>query len=237
MRNSSFQFKQFTIHQAKAVMKVCTDACIFGASIDADKAKSVLDIGTGTGLLALMIAQKSQGQITAIEIEQNAFDQAFQNVKASPWHDRIKVIHADIQSFALITSEKFDLIICNPPFFQQHLKSNIHAKNTAKHDETLSFEDLAYAIGTFLSDNGECHILLPEYEASLFVETVQKHGIFQTSSIIVRQKLGTNIFRVINKFRREKTQQVAVNELFIYKSASDYSDEFKAVLSPYYLNL
>lgn len=200
MANPFFKFKQFTIFQDQCAMKVCTDACIFGASIEVKDAKRILDIGTGTGLLSLMLAQRSEAEIVAVEIDENAFHQAKFNIEQSPWGSKISLFHTDIQTFSKNSDEKFDLVVSNPPFFQNHLKSYTNSKNKAKHNDTLTLEELASSINAVLSGNGEAIILLPEIEAGLFETILKEYSITKTHSILIYQKKNSKIFRVINNF-------------------------------------
>ncbi|MEP7128610.1 MAG: methyltransferase, partial [Chitinophagales bacterium] len=137
MSNTYFQFKQFRIDQDQSAMKVATDACILGAATPAPADGAILDIGTGTGLLSLMIAQKCSGRIDAVELDEGSFHQATSNVQNSLWKDRINVIHSDVRTFH--PNKKYDLIICNPPFFENHFKSPFLQKNKAKHAVQLSY--------------------------------------------------------------------------------------------------
>src|SRR5688572_17826532 len=142
MSNNFFQFKQFIVYQDRCSMKVCTDACIFGAyaaniiSNSASQILKCLDIGTGTGLLSLMIAQKTRAIIDAIEIEEDAFIQAKENFSNSPWRQRLRAVHTDAKH--LSTWVKYDFIVSNPPFYQNDLVSPLKTKNVAKHDTSLN---------------------------------------------------------------------------------------------------
>src|ERR1700734_3286365 len=154
MPNSYFQFKQFTIYQDRCAMKVCTDACILGAWFG-DKApaySSVLDIGSGTGLLMLMLAQKHKGELRGIEIDLDAFHQLKDNIDKSPWRHLIKVYPGDIRSFSF--PEKFDFTSSNPPFFENDLPASSPTANLARHSKELTLSDLLEAIDTNLSHNG-----------------------------------------------------------------------------------
>ena len=148
--NTWFQFKQFTIHQEKTAMKVCTDACLFGAwvankiELNEINADNILDIGCGTGLLSLMLAQKTKAQIDAVEIDKNAFEQAKENINLTEWKEQINIHHGSIIDFK--SNKKYDLIICNPPFYENQLKSVDSARNKAMHATTLSYKDLIFVL-------------------------------------------------------------------------------------------
>ena len=144
MRYSYFRFKQFVIHQERSSMKVCTDSCILGAwtAVQLKNVKTILDIGTGTGLLPLMLAQKSESIIDAIESDRESAGQARENVQLTPWSDRIHIIEGDVREF--IGEDRYDWIITNPPFFESDLRSPERKKNEAKHDESLTLGQLIH---------------------------------------------------------------------------------------------
>lgn len=244
MRNTFFQFKEFAVHQHYSGMKVCTDSCLFGAwvantiSLHSDTEKGTvtpskfLDIGTGTGLLALMLAQKSIAEIQAVEIEQNAFSQAKENFAASPWADRVKAIHSDIKEFN--PSEKFDLIISNPPFFENDLKSAIHHKNLAKHQDGLRLKDLLISLENLLTEYGKFALLLPFHRYSEVIFLAENQGFFLEEKILVRQTPKHDYFRAMLFFSRKK-EHVESGEIIIKNEEGLYSKEFEFLLRDYYL--
>lgn len=213
-------------------MKVTTDACILGAYVDTQKAKNILDIGTGTGLLALMLAQKSNAKINAVEIDENAYNQAVFNVKDSIFKDKITVFNTSIQDFVTINS--YDLIISNPPFFQNHLKSETLARNNSIHTDSLSFEDLLNAVLQLLSFSGTFVVLLPAYESSVFEQLSISKGIYPQKKLTIRHRKDTKILRIITTFGR--TNKEIINEELIIKNPDEsYSPDFQALLKDYYL--
>jgi tRNA1Val (adenine37-N6)-methyltransferase len=230
-----FRFKKFTIHQDKTAMKVCTDACIMGGYVPTQKATHVLDIGTGTGLLALMIAQRClpTTQIDAVELDIDAFHQATQNVRSSIFTTQIDVYNAAIQRFN--NDALYDLVVSNPPFFQNHLKSSQKNRNQALHTDTLSFDDLLEAVSRLLSLNGTLAILLPAYEMSVFEEKAKAFNLFVKQRLIVRNTFGKPIFRVISIFERTICNQILEEELIIRDSTNEYTPAFIELLKDYYL--
>jgi tRNA1Val (adenine37-N6)-methyltransferase len=234
---NQFSFKQFTIKQDQCAMKVCTDSCIFGAFVPVDHSKKILDIGTGSGLLSFMLAQRSNASITAIEIEQNAAHQACENVKASPWPVRLEIIHTSLQDFGKSTDQRFDLIISNPPFFTQNLKSPVEGINAARHDDTLTLDDLANAVSKLLEAQGIFWVLLPEYEMDLFTNILYKQQLFAQSRLIIRNSVSGPVFRVIASFLRIQSSMIKSEELVIKDTTGDYTQDFVRLLKPYYLYL
>jgi len=233
MPNPYFQFKQFTIHQEHCGMKVTTDACVFGALILPENTSRVLDIGTGTGLLALMIAQRSDALITAIELDHSAFAQAHNNFSNSPWNDRLEAIHGDIKTFQ--PPHKFDLIVCNPPFFDRHMKGKSQQKNKAMHQELLSFDDLVHSVSHLLSNSGRFWLMLPPREMRKFSTIAQANGLFVNQCIHIQNQPLTPPFRMVQTFSKGKSD-LKEWQLNI-RLGSDYTEEFQELLRPFYLHL
>jgi tRNA1Val (adenine37-N6)-methyltransferase len=236
--NNYFQFKQFTIQQDKCAMKVCTDACLFGAwTADYLQHKNifeVLDIGTGTGLLSLMLAQKTTAEIDAVEIEADAYRQAAENFAASPCKERLHIQHTDILRFD--TEKKYDFIISNPPFFEADLKSLQQNKNAAKHDTTLTLDELCSKVKKLISKDGCFAVLLPFYRTEYFINEMFKQEMFCTEKILIKQTPAHNYFRSILLFNC--TQKTFIEKEIIIKAADgNYSKEFIALLKDYYLHL
>lgn len=235
MANDYFQFKQFLIHQGDCAMKVTTEGCLFGALAFAEQPKRILDIGTGTGLLALMLAQKyPKAEIQAVEFDQSAFDQAKANFTLSQWSDNLRVGQAAIQSYQ--TKEQFDLIICNPPFFANSLRSDQKSKNLAIHDSSLSQHDLAHCINELLAKGGVFWVLYPEREALMFRDEAERKGLFLNKAITVLNHPKSMVFRIVQQFSFED-KKVISSELIIKDQEGSYTQDFEQLLSPYYLHL
>lgn len=215
-------------------MKVCTDACIFGAYIDVSPAKNVLDIGTGTGLLSLMMAQRSNAPIFSIEIDNSAFHQAVENIASSPWHSQIEVVHADVSHWFPDSSTKFDLIVSNPPFFQDYLKSPGVGNNKAKHNDTLSLQDLVQTVGRLLAPEGIFYVLLPPFELELFKNIAQNEGLHLHQKLDIHHNAEKPVFRQIGIFSFQKPAELKSETLYIYENG-EYSPAFKQLLGAYYL--
>lgn len=235
--NSYFRFKEFTVHQEKCAMKVCTDACTFGALVDIQSADHILDIGTGTGLLSLMAAQRNSGAlIDSVEIDRDAFDQATENVKLSPYADRIQVFQTAIQEFQ--PGIQYDVIISNPPFFQSDLKSPSDKKNVAHHGESLSFDQLLHDATRLLKPDGSFQVLLPVEEALIFLGKAEKKGWYLEEEVILKHNSVKRPFRSIMTLKKgySADMQPDRSSIEIYEEdGKSYTTEFKKLLSPFYL--
>ncbi|MBP6620609.1 MAG: methyltransferase [Leadbetterella sp.] len=230
-----FRFKQFVIKQERAAMKVCTDSCLFGSLIASENKKNALDIGCGTGLLSLMLAQKSnEVQITSLEIDQNAVLDANENIQESPFANQITLLHQSVQDFSKKSNDKFELIVCNPPFYQNNLKSDKIDKNIAHHAEALSFNDLSECIDILLEENGSAWILLPPFEMREFLSLIEERKLYVTKRHEVRHNENKPVFRVIVELKRTKAILEEISVINIYEN-KQYSPIFVELLNDYYL--
>lgn len=220
-------------------MKVCTDACLFGAFVASkfmvtSNKFHVLDIGAGTGLLSLMLAQKnSNGVIDAVEIDRSAAEQAKENFKNSPWKDRLHIHNQDIQQFGF---NKYDLIISNPPFYENDLKSDNAKRNLALHSAALGLDDLLDVIQKHLSSNGKFAVLLPYHRAANFINHALLKDFHLVEEVSVKQTSKHPYFRSMLLFGTNKVQ-AKHSDICIKEKNDDYSDEFKELLRDYYLKL
>ncbi|MEO7444855.1 MAG: methyltransferase [Ferruginibacter sp.] len=241
MANTYFHFKQFTIYQDKTPMKVCTDACILGAwaahwlNNKNITPANILDIGTGTGLLALMMAQETAANVTAIEPGLAAYEQATENFIVSPFAERVTAIHTRLQDF--ITPNKFDVIIVNPPFYESDLVSPNPAINEVRHSVTLGFRELATGIGQHLSDKGFAFILIPYSRNVDLVVAMKTNGLYPVAILHIRQSTHHDFFRSITLFSRNKEKSSTKNELVIHSDKREYTEDFTRLLKPFYLKL
>lgn len=236
MSNTYFQFKKFRIEQDLCAMKVCTDSCILGAYANPEGAKKILDIGTGTGLLALMLAQKSSAIIDAVEIEENAFNQARENFSHSPWKDRLNIFHDTIQDFASKRFDKYDFIISNPPFFSNQLKSSQEKRNIALHSSSLTFKELIGAVLQLLSRNGKFTVLLPLYEFEILKQEVESFNLYTNKILKIKDKERLPVLRVVAEFSYQNSP-LKESQLVIKNAEGNYSEEFQVLLKDYYLQL
>jgi tRNA1Val (adenine37-N6)-methyltransferase len=230
-----FQFKQFLILQDKTPMKVCTDACLFGAWVPIENTNTILDIGTGTGLLALMAAQRSSAHITAIEPDGQTYHQAQENVTASSWHQRILLVHQSLEEYVLSNQLKsFDTILCNPPFFSNSIISLDRRKAAALHQTTLTHETLAKGIQQLLSPTGQAFVLTSVYETKRLLEACNKEAL-QASVVLEIWATPIKYIRTVVLVQK-KTILSQVEKMIIKSEDNTYTDLFKKILQPYYLH-
>lgn len=236
MGKSIFHFKKFSVNQVNSAMKVCTDSCLFGASVKIDKdITKILDIGSGTGLLTLMLAQRTDAEIHAVEIENNAYVESKLNFEGSPWNERIKVFNLSIQEFSNISlHNQYDLIICNPPFFKNNLKSTKAFYNIAGHNESLSFHELIIASKSLIRQNGTLIVMLPAYETNVFVMNAIEEGFFLIAQQSVKNNTEAQVLREYSYFSLQKKTFTSYETIVIRDSLNNYSPEFIELLKNYY---
>jgi tRNA1Val (adenine37-N6)-methyltransferase len=222
-------------------MKVTTDACLFGAwcaeiiKYSSFQAKHLLDIGTGTGLLSLIIAQKNDLLIDAVEIDQEAAEQAKENIKSSPWNERINIIKGDILEFT--PDNQYQIIVSNPPFYENELASLKHNKNIAHHSHQLLMSQVIEAIKNNLTDSGHFFLLLPFKRTNEVEELISDQKLHLLQKLIIRQSVNHSPFRSLIMGSKRKTGVTIISELSIWDQHQLYTLEFKALLKDYYLNL
>ena len=227
-------------------MKVTTDACLFGAWV-AEEVRSQewgvgsqrsLDIGIGTGLLSLMLAQKNQDAlIVGVEIDENAEKQAKENINASEWKDRIEVLEGDVKDYNF--PEKFDLIISNPPFYEKEIRSATDSKNVAHHSENLMLKELLVIIKNNLSMTGSFFLLIPYKRNEEIKELFKDHELNVSKILFVRQSVKHDYFRIMlkGKLGEQGKIETEFNEMSIWNDSQQYTKEFKQLLKDYYLHL
>ncbi len=234
MRNTHFQFKQFALLQDKAAMKLGTDSVLLGCFTKVEGAECILDIGTGTGILALVMAQKSNAQIDAVEIDQEAFKQAEQNAKESPWHDRIRIHHSAIQNFS--STNKYDLIISNPPYYRNSKNMGIEDEKRAlaRHDKDLPFEDLCKQVYRLMKDDALFWLILPHQEGLEFIQIAKQHNLQLHHLINIKPKPEKEINRLILAFGI--SNKIYIESTFtIYQSDGIATDEYVELTKDFYL--
>ena len=237
MSNGYFSFKQFTVQQDRCAMKVCTDACLFGAWVatllPAQQAVKVLDIGTGTGLLSLMVAQQTQALIDAVEIDPAAAEQAADNFATSPFAQRLQVKHMPVQDLA---SGPYDLIISNPPFYDNDLKSDDPQRNLALHSTQLDFDTLLKAINANTHPESHVSILVPRSRADAFIAKARHYEWHLQQWLNVRPSPRNQQFRSMLLFSHNQVMP-DIDGMAIKDLDGNYTEQFVKLLQPYYLYL
>lgn len=216
-------------------MKVCTDSCILGAwsAKNLNGAERILDVGSGTGLLSLMLAQKSGSLIDSIELDPESAVQALENIMASPWSARIRLLEGNVLHYALPSD--YDFIISNPPFFESDLRSPVEKKNKAKHNETLTLGELIVVLKNHLKITGAFSILLPRHRSDYFENLAMADGFFLSEKLTVRQTPMHQPFRSICLFSFKKPEKIELTELLIKNEKGKYTSEFVDLMSDYYV--
>lgn len=239
MPNTYFQFKQFIIHQDKAAMKVGTDGVLLGAWASVDKCSRILDAGTGTGLIAIMLAQRTENTlIEAIDVDKNAIIQAQENIALSPWSDRIKVIKSAIQDFNTEDQKVFDHVISNPPFFANSYKNKDISKAIARHTDTLSYSELIVAANRLTSEKGRLSVIIPFDTEADFCYVARQEGFFLKRILRIRPIPKRSYIRVLIELSKEPADSIDVNEMIIEdKGRHGYSDRYIDLTKDFYVKM
>ncbi|MGL4992657.1 MAG: tRNA1(Val) (adenine(37)-N6)-methyltransferase [Bacteroidales bacterium] len=239
MAKDSFKFKQFTVKHGRCAMKVGTDGVLLGAWSNALNASRVLDVGTGSGLIALMIAQRSSAQIVGIDIDADATKEASENFKRSPWNDRLSAQMVDFSSgYRCSSGEKFDLIVSNPPYFENSLLAPDPKRAAARQTDTLSFEDLFKGVSENLSDSGRFTIILPSEYENRVEEIALNYSLVPSSKCYVIPKLGASPKRIMWEFTNSSSSKdVTIESLTIELERHHYSKEYITLTKEYYLKM
>ena len=234
MSNNHFIFKQFTINQEKSAFKVGTDGVLLGAVADTDGAGKILDIGSGTGLISIMLAQKCNAEITAIEPDYGSFLQTYENVNRSPWHERIKVHHTTFQNLDPNLG-RFDIIVTNPPFFSDSLKNPDPRKSAARHNESLSAEDILEGALTFMKEDGNLQLILPYVEGNIFIAEAHKYGFYCNRIIKIKPVPSAEIRRMILKFSRVRKKPSESFLTIEHGKRHEFTEEYINLTKEFYL--
>lgn len=230
--NSYFQFKQFVVNQEDCAMKVGTDGVLLGAWFDFKENGSVLDIGTGTGLIALMAAQRGADSVVAVEIDEKAARQAAENVASSKWKDLVTVVHSDIACFS--DDKRFDAVVCNPPFFRDSLRSPDSVRSQARHNDTLSYEKLAEMANRLLSDSGLFSLVLPYDMADTFISVAAKNGLYLCKRTNVVTRKGNLPKRVLLSLCKQ-VKVCVTDELVMFDELNNETSEYISIVRDFYL--
>ncbi|MGB5227913.1 MAG: methyltransferase [Eudoraea sp.] len=233
-----FKFKQFTIYQDRCAMKIGTDGVLLGAWTNiSNSPESVLDIGAGTGIIGLMLAQRCYANtIDAIEIDEEAFEQCVENFEASPWSDRLFCYHASLDEFLDEIDDKYDLIISNPPFYSEQVTSGNIARDQARQNSSLPFNLLLKGVSELLSKNGSFAIVVPFKEEKSILQQALKFELYPVRLLRVKGHPDSEVKRCLIEFHFKKTE-VLTNELIIEKSRHEFTEDYINLTKDFYLKM
>lgn len=237
MPNDTFDFKKFSIKQDKCAMKVGTDAVLLGAWIIPNGSKNILDIGTGTGVISLMLAQKSSANILAVEIDKQSTEQAKLNVSQSNYFSQIQVENVSIQDLAQKSEKKFDLIVTNPPYFIDSYKSIESNRTIARHSDSLPFEELIDSVIKLLDVKGKFCLILPKNEAGIFRKMAEIKGLYLSKLLRIRTKPDKESEkRHLMQFEFKETEFSESTLVLEENESRNYTQAYKEFTRDYYLN-
>ncbi len=220
-------------------MKIGTDGVLLGAWCPIDNNPiSVLDIGAGTGILSLMLAQRSNAaQIDAIEIDENAYEQCVDNFESSPWSDRLFCFHAGLDEFMEEPEDEYDIIISNPPFYTEDYKTNNEQRDLARFSDAMPFEDLVEAADLLLSENGIFAVIIPFKEEERFIDLCAEAELFPVKVTRVKGAHTTPIVRSLLAFKRYELSVLTADELVIESNRHEYTDDYINLTKDFYLKM
>jgi len=236
---SKFTFKQFSIKQDKTAMKVGTDGVLLGAWAPVNHNPfSILDIGAGTGIIALMLAQRTSAeQIDALEIDEEAYEQAVDNFENSPWGDRLFCFHAGLDEFIEEPEDEYDLIVSNPPFYAEDYKTENDQRDLARFQDAMPFEELIEAADLLLSENGIFAVILPFKEEQKFISLAKEFELYPTKITHLKGTPKSEIKRSLLAFRRNENQVCDIDELIIEIDRHVYTPEYIELTKDFYLKM
>lgn len=236
---TKFSFKQFSLEQDRCAMKIGTDGVLLGAwtSIE-NNPFSILDIGTGTGVIALMLAQRSQAeQIDALEIDEEAYEQSVDNFENSPWSDRLFCFHAGLDEFIEEPEDEYDLIVSNPPFYSEDYKTETDQRDKARFQDAMPFEDLIEAADLLLSENGILSIIIPFKEEANFLALAKESELYPMKITRVKGTPTTEVKRSLMAFTRNEISDFPIDELIIETARHVYTPEYIELTKEFYLKM
>lgn len=232
----AFHFKQFSIADDQSTMKVGTDAVLLGAWTDVENAENILDIGCGSGVISLMLAQRTNAKIEAIDIDEDSVKQARENFKNSPWADQLEAFHYSLKDFRKTALKKYDLIVSNPPYFINALKSPDKNKNRSKHSGELSYVDLTHNMAQLLSQTGKACLILPsDIESKAFKDLALLEKIHLNKQLLIKPKANKKANRVLMEFSFLKSD-LEEDEMYLREDDNQFSETYKSLCKDYYLN-
>ena len=234
-----FQFKEFTVQQDRCAMKIGTDGVLLGAWTPiTNNPISILDIGTGTGIIALMLAQRTNAeQIDALEIDEEAYEQSVDNFENSPWSDRLFCFHAGLDEFIDEPEDEYDLIISNPPFYSEDYKTENAKRDLARFQDAMPFEDLIEAADLLLSENGIFSVIIPFKEEAPFLAITKEYELYPIQITRVKGTPTTEIKRSLLAFSRKENVDFPIDELIIETARHIYTPEYVELTTDFYLKM
>jgi len=235
LANKYFQFKEFIIYQDQCGMKVGTDGVLLGAWTNVSESNYILDIGTGTGLIAIMMAQRTSAKIDGIEIDQAACQQALQNVSECKWKDRINLYNQSFQDFSKFQQEQYDLIITNPPYFSNALQAPGKKRTNARHNHSLNFDDILKGSKKLLKETGRLSLILPFSEGMKFQEKAAAFDLFCIKKTYVKPLPGKDPKRLLMEFSFKKEPLTEDYLVIENNKRHHYTKEYKELTKKFYL--
>lgn len=234
MQKGQFDFKQFTIRHDRCAMKVGTDGVLLGAWTEVGQgAARILDIGTGSGLIAIMLAQKCEAEITGVDIDADAVSQARENGAQTPWSQRLHFLQTDVLEYT--PACRYDLIVCNPPFFENDLQSSDRKRNAARHSESLPFVRLIDKVRELLVPDGRFNVILPALTAEAFAQTAWERGLNLCGKCAIYTKPGLPPKRILLGLKNGASNYPDTASLYIYNKVGEYTEEYRRLTGNYYL--
>jgi len=232
---TNFKFKKFSISDDSSAMKIGTDAVLLGAWTDVSNANKILDIGSGSGIIAMMLAQRTKAKIEGVEINEKSYLQAEKNVGNSNWQNRIKFFHKSFQEFYKNTKTKYDLIVSNPPYFSNSLKTPNQSRTIARHNDLLSYEEIIIGVKKILKQDGKFYLILPATESKIFIDRALIESLYCSEMLLVKDKKEKPIKRILMKFELLRHSQTKKDELIIRNNDGSFTQEYKNLTSDFYL--
>jgi tRNA1Val (adenine37-N6)-methyltransferase len=233
----AFRFKQFSVEDERSSMRIGTDAVLLGAWINPESRSSVIDIGTGCGVIALMMAQKCNAFITAIDIDEKSAHQASVNFRYSPWKKRMNALHCSFQEFSGLHKGTFELVITNPPYFRNSLRSTLERRNVARHNDHLTAYDLLTGVTRILDSSGKFCLILPAEDATSFREYAKIHNLFMIRQLQVKSKSGSKPKRIAMEFSFTPPGDIISEEIIIRMEDNSFTEAYRELTKDFYLDL
>lgn len=233
MANNYFNFKQFTINQEKSAFKLGTDGVLLGAYADVRNVERILEIGTGTGLIALMLAQRSEAKIVAIEPDHDSYLQSCENINSSRWTGRIKAVESTLQEF--VDNKKFDLIVTNPPYFSGSLKNHDERKSSTRHNDSLTSVDILESLSELLSKTGRLQLILPYAEGNIFIAEAAGYGFYCHDILKIKPLPTSEIKRLILKFGRDRIRTTEKFLTIEHGKRHEFTEEYINLTKDFYM--